>query len=119
VIRSIEERTNVRDKYKETRTVVAAQPGFDVVELCDNSSRFDYNPIVAWIVNVLEDDGDVSSSYTNPVYVDQVFYGMTSQIIIRQPDGSIVFPCSAKLPPGLLIPGRASCRFICRSLPNR
>ena len=77
--------------------MIAAQPGFDVVELGHDPYR---NPIVAWIINVLEDDGDVSSSYTNRVCVDQIFYGMTSQIIIRQPDGSIVFPCSAKFAKG-------------------
>lgn len=79
---------------KTTKTVIAAQPGFDVVTLFHQPHAFGYSPVVAWVIEVPEGYGNVETEAAgaSPVCVDWSHNdGDVSDKIIRQPDGSIAF----------------------------
>ena len=79
---------------KITRTVVPAQPGFDVVLLGREPYELVYSPIVAWVVEELGDYGmGQGFAYAHPVCADWNYNSAESDNdgILRQPNGDIVF----------------------------
>jgi hypothetical protein len=83
------------DDFKITRTVIAAQPGFDLVELYHNPFKFTYTPIVAWAVNVmqiLDGDEDINYAVAYPLTAGGENNDlMVDGKIIRQSNGAIAF----------------------------
>ena len=73
---------------KETRTVIPAAPGFDVVDLCRRPDELAYIPIVAWIVEIPDSE---AYPYARPVCIDWNSNDPDRDSVIRQPNGDIVF----------------------------
>ena len=79
---------------KTTKTVIAAQPGFDVTDLCIAPHEFAFAPVVAWVIEVPDDydSFEAASAGVFPVCADWNFNdGNVSDKIVRKPDGTITF----------------------------
>jgi hypothetical protein len=74
------------------RTVIPAQPGFDLVELNQELGKLDYLPIVAWIIAIPAGYGTGKDfAQAHPVCAGWSCNDSSLNKIIRHPDGSICF----------------------------
>ena len=77
----------MKTETKTIRTVIPAQPGFDVVVLRLTPYQFEYVPIVAWAI---DDHAEADDASANPICIDNNENGGGS-LAVRQPNGEIRF----------------------------
>jgi hypothetical protein len=79
-------------KETRTHTVVPAQPGFSLADYNSRDERFEYEPIVSWVVIVEADEDEKYGLSIVAKPVPCTWPGPLFNHLIRYPDGSFAIP---------------------------